>query len=104
MTQLTPDSVVLVPVVRVLLSLQPLPPCRVVFDLGLSRVELSLSMLELLEVHALNTVSAKSHILRHQKIRMPPRSVSPPWLVFSRVVPVLGCSTRYPNAFEQVLQ
>ena len=67
MTQLTLDSVVLVPVVCIRLSLHPLLPCRVVFDLGLSRIELSLSMLELLEVHVLNTVSAKSQILGVRK-------------------------------------
>ena len=67
MTQLTLDSVVLVPVVCIRLSLHPFPPCREVFDLGLSRIELSLSMLELLEVHVLNTVSAKSHILGVRK-------------------------------------
>ena len=39
MTQLTLDSVVLVPVVCIRLSLHPLLPCRVVFDFGLSVVE-----------------------------------------------------------------
>ncbi len=104
MTQITLDSVVLVPVVCIRLSLHPFPPCRKVFDLGLSRIELSLSILELLEVHVLNTISAKSHILRHQKITMHLRSTYLSWLAFSRVVPVLSFSTRYPNAFEQVLQ
>ena len=67
MTQLTLDSVVLVPAVCIRLSLHPFPSCREVFDLGLSRIELSLSMLQLLEVHVLNTVSAKSHILGVRK-------------------------------------
>ena len=67
MTQLTLESVELVPVVCTRLSLHPLLPCRVVFDLGPSRIDLSLSMLELLEVHVLNTFSAKSHILGVRK-------------------------------------
>ena len=54
MTQLTLDSVVLVPVVRSRLSLHPVLPCRIVFDFGLSRIDLSLHMLELSEVHVLN--------------------------------------------------
>ena len=67
MTQLTLESVVLVPVVRIRLSLHPLLPCRVVFAFGLSRIDLSLHMLELLEVHVVNTISAKSHILGIRK-------------------------------------
>ena len=67
MTQLTLDSVVLVVVVRIRLSLHPLLPCRVVFDFGLSRIDLTLHMLKLSEVHVLNTASAKSHILGVRK-------------------------------------
>ena len=67
MTQLTLDSVVLVPVVRIRLSLHPLLPCRVVFDFGLSRIDLSLSMLELSEVQCLNAFTGKSHILGIRK-------------------------------------
>ena len=67
MTQLTLDSVVLVPVVRIRLSLHPLLPCRVVFDFGPSRIDLTLHMLKLSEVHVLNTCSAKSHILGVKK-------------------------------------
>ena len=67
MTQLTLDSVVLVPVVCIRLSFHPLLPCRVVFDFCLSRIDLSLSMLELSEVHLFNAFTGKSHILGIRK-------------------------------------
>ena len=67
MTELSHDSVSLVPVVRILLSLNPIPPCHVVFDFGLSRIDLSLSMLKLSEVHGLNAFTGKSHILGIRK-------------------------------------
>ena len=67
MTELSHDSVTLVPVVRIVLSLHPILPCHVVFDFGLSRIDLSLSMLKLSEVHGLNAFTGKSHILRFRK-------------------------------------
>ena len=67
MTQLTQDSVVLVPVFRIGLSLHPILPCHVVLDFGLSRIDLSLSMLKLSEVHCLNAFTGKSHILGIRK-------------------------------------
>ena len=67
MSELSHDSVTLVPVVRIVLSLYPILPCHVVFDFGLSRIDLSLSMLKLSEVHCLNAFTGKSHILRFRK-------------------------------------
>ena len=67
MTELSHDSVSLVPVVRILLSLDPIPPCHVVFDFGLSRIDLPLGVLELSELHVLNAFTGKSHILRIRK-------------------------------------
>ena len=63
MTELSHDSVTLVPVVRIRLSLHPVLPRHVVFDFGLSCLDLFLSMLDLLEVHILNAFTGKSHIL-----------------------------------------
>ena len=67
MTELSHDSVSLVPVVRIRLSLHPVLPSHDVFAFGLSRIELSLSMLELFEVHSLNAFTDESHILGVRK-------------------------------------
>ena len=67
MTELSHDSVVLVPVVRVGLSLHPVLPCHVMFAFGLSRIDLPLGVLELFEMHVLNTFTGESHILNIRK-------------------------------------
>jgi hypothetical protein len=66
-TELSHDSVTLVPVVRIRLSLQSILPCHDVFDFRVSRIDLSLSMLKLSEVHVLNAFTGKSHILGVRK-------------------------------------
>ena len=67
MAQLTLDSVVLVPVISIRLSLHPFLSGHDVLCLALSRIDLSLGMFELSELHVFNTFTGKSHILRFRK-------------------------------------